>query len=44
MQTAGTYRQYNRTTEAHTHNKGLKEMAGKVVTQTVVLLFNVGAG
>jgi hypothetical protein len=34
MQTADKYRHDNWTTEAHAHNKGSKEMAGKVVTQT----------
>jgi len=37
MQTADTYRHDNWTTEkeAHAHNKGLAEMAGEVVKQTV---------
>ena len=37
-----TQRQLNltRTTEAHAHNKGLKEMAGEGVNQTFVLLIN----
>jgi hypothetical protein len=46
MQTADTYRHDNWTTEkeAHAHNKGLAEMAGAEVKQTVLLLFNFSAG
>ncbi|MCC6721994.1 MAG: hypothetical protein IT243_07305 [Bacteroidia bacterium] len=46
MQTADTYGHDNWTTEkeAHAHNKGLAEMAGEVVKQTVVLLINFVLG
>lgn len=46
MQTAYTYSHDNWTTEkeAHAHNKGLAEMAGEVVKQTVVLIFNIVLG
>lgn len=40
LQTADTYRHDNWTTEAHAHNKGLKEMAGEVANQTFVHLIN----